>query len=250
MSFPLPDWAVRCPLPDPPVPSELRLGPRLCALANAVPLGARLVDIGTDHARLPEALVRAGRVRRAIASDVASAALEAARGRLRWPVDLRLGPGFEPVRPGEADTAVLAGFGGPKAQTILEPANLEALGIRRLILQPTAGLPGLRAWLAERGWPTVHESIVREGRRGFVTCVAEPGARPRQLTSWEALVGRADLRHPLLRAWLESQREHLLRQGPRGEALLRSVDAFLLAEALPRAASRREAAFAPLEPPG
>ena len=46
------------------------LDERLAAVAAFVPLGARLADIGTDHAKLPLALAAAGKIAHAIAVDV------------------------------------------------------------------------------------------------------------------------------------------------------------------------------------
>ena len=49
---------------------KLILQPRLQALSQLVPDGARMADIGTDHGYLPIHLVQTGRISRAIAADV------------------------------------------------------------------------------------------------------------------------------------------------------------------------------------
>ena len=58
---------------------QLELTPRLALLASWVPQGARLADIGTDHAYLPVWLMLAGRLRSAIASDLRAGPLDRAR---------------------------------------------------------------------------------------------------------------------------------------------------------------------------
>lgn len=234
MSFPLSRWALEVPSEAPARWAQLGLGPRLAALAEAIPEGVACADIGTDHALLPEALLRAHRVSRALACDRAEAPLASARARLEpfrdapWfeRLELRLGDGFAPLEPGEVTVAILAGFGGPKMRELLEAISPERIGLERLVLQPTAGLPALRAWLWARGW-TLEESAVREGRRGFITTVATRGGRARTVTPLEALVGALPPEDPLLRAWLEAQSGHLRRQGARAAALLRSVEAHL-----------------------
>lgn len=49
---------------------ELELSPRLRALGAQVPQGAKLADVGTDHAYLPVSLLLDGRITQAVASDV------------------------------------------------------------------------------------------------------------------------------------------------------------------------------------
>ena len=48
----------------------MELTPRLQAIAEQVPQGARLADVGTDHGYLPVWLLRSGRIDSAIATDL------------------------------------------------------------------------------------------------------------------------------------------------------------------------------------
>ena len=48
---------------------NLELTPRLRTAADLVPAGARLADIGTDHAYLPAALLLEGKIPYAIAAE-------------------------------------------------------------------------------------------------------------------------------------------------------------------------------------
>ena len=63
-------------------PLAARLGPRLAAIAELALPGLPLADIGTDHGRLPTALVLAGRVPWAVASDRAAPPLARARATI------------------------------------------------------------------------------------------------------------------------------------------------------------------------
>lgn len=49
---------------------RIKLPPRLAAIGRLVPDGARLADVGTDHGLLPIALLRAGKIRSAVATDI------------------------------------------------------------------------------------------------------------------------------------------------------------------------------------
>ena len=105
---------------------QLELSPRLALIAGWVPPGAKLADVGTDHAYLPVWLTLHGRVVSAIASDLRKGPLERARATGRTygaeGIDFRLGDGLAFIRPDEADTIVIAGMGGENIAQILAGA--------------------------------------------------------------------------------------------------------------------------------
>ena len=76
---------------------ELVLQPRLRLLADMVPEGARLADVGTDHGYLPVFLLQKGRIAGAIASDIVPGPLQHARQTATEyeveGIDFRLCPG-------------------------------------------------------------------------------------------------------------------------------------------------------------
>ena len=95
----------------------MELTPRLRAIAEQVPQGARLADIGTDHGYLPVWLLLSGQIDRAIAADLREGPLKraketAARFGMGDRVDFRLCDGLSGIRPEEVDAAAIAGMGG------------------------------------------------------------------------------------------------------------------------------------------
>ena len=70
---------MRCILSGVGEMKELQLQPRLQLLADLVPQGARLADIGTDHGYLPVWLMQQERITSAIAADIGAEPLEHAR---------------------------------------------------------------------------------------------------------------------------------------------------------------------------
>ena len=91
---------------------------RLKTLAKMVDHNSRVADIGTDHAYLPIELVKNGRVKFAIASDIGQGPLLNAKkdieeAGLQDSIETRLGNGLETItKKDEIDTVIVAGMGG------------------------------------------------------------------------------------------------------------------------------------------
>ena len=178
---------------------DFTLTPRLRLLADWVPPGARLADVGTDHAYLPVWLRLHGRAASAIACDLREGPLARARetGRI-WGadgVDYRLGNGLTVVSPEEADTIVIAGMGGENIAAILARAPWTADGDHTLLLQPQTRAEVLRAFLAENGYAIRREALVED--RGVLYPVMEAGGGEMSLTLGQLHGGAALLRDPL-----------------------------------------------------
>lgn len=159
------------------------LGPRLHALAELVLPDAPALDIGTDHARLPGALVASGRVPAAIASDLGPGPLRAAaatiaRLGLEDRISLRCADGLRAIAPGEVATIIIAGMGPDRIAAILATDRERRLGARRLVLGPNYEPGALRRWLVAHGHVIVDERLARERGRFYVAIAAEPGAGP------------------------------------------------------------------------
>lgn len=142
------------------------LQPRLRAIADLVPDGSLLADIGTDHGYIPVSLLLEGRIRHAVASDIGAEPLEHARRTARkWDVehgiDFRLCDGLAGFRHHEADTIVIAGMGGDNIATILSAAPW-ATGGELLLLQPMSKAEVLRTWLPRNGYRIEAEQLVAD----------------------------------------------------------------------------------------
>lgn len=178
---------------------KLELTPRLRLLADWVPPGARLADVGTDHAYLPVWLRLHGRVVSAIACDLRRGPLDRARetGRTYGAggIDYRLGNGLEVVSPEEADTIVIAGMGGESIAAILARAPWTAGGAHTLLLQPQSRAEALRAFLADNGYAIRREALVED--RGTLYPVMEAGGGEMTLTLGQLYGGAALVRDPL-----------------------------------------------------
>ena len=100
------------------------LSKRLQVIADMIPEGGVLADVGCDHGFLDIYLVQTGKIQGAIAMDVRKGPLAAATAHVREAglenrIETRLSDGLEAMMPGEAATLVCAGMGGPLMQRIL-----------------------------------------------------------------------------------------------------------------------------------
>lgn len=145
----------------------MKLSRRLTALADWVPQGAKLADIGTDHALLPVFLAGSGRVELAIAGDVNAGPVEAAKRQakeagLEAVVSVRLGDGLAVIAPGEVDTVSIAGMGGSLMVRILDQGLARLAGVRTLILSPHVAEDQVRRWLVAHAYAIDQETLVEE----------------------------------------------------------------------------------------
>ena len=143
------------------------LSQRLTAIAGLVARGARVVDIGADHALVPIYLLQTAIAKLVIAVDVNSGPLEAARENvckfdLGSFIDVRKSDGFAEIQAGEVDTAIIAGMGGAQIIKILDAGIKIVDQLNCLILQPQDSAATIREWLADNGWEIVDERLIEE----------------------------------------------------------------------------------------
>lgn len=147
----------------------LKLKRRLAAIAEKIPAGATIADIGTDHAYLPVFLVQNELVSKAVAVEVHQGPYLSAKETIDFlglqdKISLRFGNGLAVINPGEADTVVIAGMGGKTILEILMINPVTTQSLNRLILQPMIGADLVRRWLVQHGWYIMDESLAIEDR--------------------------------------------------------------------------------------
>lgn len=172
----------------------LELSPRLRSVADLVPQGARLADIGTDHAYLPAWLILQGIISWAIAADLRKGPLERARITaekygLTAQMSFRLCNGLAGVSGKETDVIAIAGMGGETIAEILSAAPWTREEKKLLLLQPMSAQPELRLWLQEHGYAIQREVLSKEGETLYTTFQVIAG-QMEQLTPGERWAGR------------------------------------------------------------
>jgi len=160
--------------------AQLSLHPRLEAAAAFVPRGVRLIDVGTDHARLPAALLQRGQIVSAVATDIESGPLRRAEKTLTTTglldrVTLLQRDGLHGVDPAWGDTVTVTGMGGETIAEILAPHGWTR-GCT-LILQPTTGADALRRFLEQNGYRVERETLTLDAGRLYQTLCCTGGSQ-------------------------------------------------------------------------
>ena len=166
-----------------------------------VPRGARLADIGSDHAYLPIALCLENKIKYALASDinegpVAAAVANIHKNGLSNKILAVRADGLDKTRDFAPDCITVLGMGGELIVSILDKAEwVRDEGIT-LVLQPMTHPEILAKYLAENGFGIIDEIIVRDGSRDdriYRIISAKFDGKAREMTEGEALIGRINV---------------------------------------------------------
>lgn len=174
----------------------IKLSKRLSAAASFVREGSAVADVGCDHAHLSIALVETGTSPFAVASDVRSGPLEAAKANIEAaglsdriatvicdgiPEDLpRIAGRLAEMPPAEAGvmlpdiTLVITGMGGLLITDIISRGDLTLFS--RMVLSPQRDADVLRRKLRDSGYAIVSEKMIEEEGKFYPIIAAEPGA--------------------------------------------------------------------------
>lgn len=146
---------------------QFQLPKRLETIIERMPASGCIADVGCDHAYVAIEAVRRGKAARALACDVRKGPLQQAAEHilcagLAGKIETRLSDGLEKVAPGEADTVVVAGMGGPLMERILQ-GRLTDFG--HFVLSPQSEIPHFRRFLLTEGMQIDEETmLIDEGK--------------------------------------------------------------------------------------
>ena len=199
----------------------MELSKRLYAVAGLVTEGASVADIGTDHGYVPIYLVERGIASKVIALDVNQGPLNRARMHivghgLGNRIETRLSDGLAMIRPGEVDTVIASGMGGPLTIRILQEGKEVADQLNALILQPQSEICRVRRFLTENGYRIEQEDMVLEDGKYYPVMRVVHGTKE-PYEEWEYLYGKRllEARHPVLLEFLKRElhiKESILEQ--------------------------------------
>lgn len=176
----------------------MQLSQRLSSVASMVTAGNCLADVGTDHGYVPIYLYERKIIPHAIAMDVNKgplerAALHIAESGMKEAIETRLSDGLTALKPGEADSVVIAGMGGPLIIRILSAHPEVTESLKELILQPQSEISEVRIWLYEQGYEIIEEHMVYEDGKYYPMFKAVKNSEARKLSFLEYKFGNLEV---------------------------------------------------------
>ena len=173
-------------------------------LLTALPFlraGARIIDVGTDHAYLPIYLVEKGLVSHALACDINEGPISSARANIRAAglsdrIETMRTDGLDGTEYFSPDHILIFGMGGELIARILSDAPWVCTERISLVLQPMSRVSFLRRWLLENGFSITGESISRRDKYYQTIEARFDPTRTRGACEWseeELLLGKRNI---------------------------------------------------------
>lgn len=164
---------------------------RVRALVDMLPQCDTVADIGCDHGYAGLYLLQQRKCQKVLACDISEPSLQKAQSLfascgLRDCVRTYCCDGLQCAAGAQA--ALIAGMGGQTICHILRCEMQRARAMQRLVLQPSTGVPGLRAFLAREGFAVQEERILYDAGRYYVA-MAVRAVAPYELTDLQRELG-------------------------------------------------------------
>ncbi len=167
--------------------ADLKLSLRLKAIIGMVAPGARVIDVGTDHALVPIALVSGGRTEGAVAADISPGPLAVAEEHIRKKgledrISTVLSDGLDRIEVTPGDQLIISGMGGYLMSGILTRDPAKTRRFSALVLSPQSDAAMVRHSLKGLGFTVAAESMIEDKGMFYqiIRAVPEPQAIPEE----------------------------------------------------------------------
>ena len=167
---------------------------RMKVISEAVREGVTVCDVGTDHAHIPIELIKSGKAKRCIITDISAPSLEKgiANAKAEGCIDRisaycangTLGVPLDPVT-----DIIIAGMGGELiSQIIGQDERLKDTAFR-FVLQPMSKAEILRSFLADNGFKMTEEKKVESAGRIYAVILCAYEGDPYVISERERYLG-------------------------------------------------------------
>lgn len=180
----------------------INLSKRLKSVAHwietQVPSPIHLLDIGSDHAYLPIALIQAGIIQSAIAGEVVegpyqSALSQSIECQVTDRLQVRLGDGYQVLKEDDhVNVTSICGMGGQLIRKILEKGLLEQKLTPHLVLQANNHEELLRSFLWEHGYQIELEQWLQDKGKTYNLMFASQVGKVINYSTRDLKMGKKD----------------------------------------------------------
>ena len=151
----------------------MRLSKRLKGICDMVPSCGTLIDIGTDHAKVPITAVMSKKAKRALACDIEEGPLSIAKENvdnagLSGDIECCLSDGLSSVDVSGEDVIVITGMGGENIRDIISAFPQKAKSAKALILGPQRHQEKLLSFLLENGFLPDEERELTDRNKKYI----------------------------------------------------------------------------------
>jgi tRNA (adenine22-N1)-methyltransferase len=191
----------------------MELSLRLQKIADFVPEGRVVADIGTDHAHLPIWLIEQKKIKKAYAMDIGEGPLLRAKDAIHRygmenVIETRLSDGLEMLEEGDVQTVIIAGMGGPLICNILEKRRDLWDSISEFILSPQSEIKMVRKFLRENGLVIAREEMLVDMGKFYIVMKVVKGESSHLLEVEDVYGGcLLDAQDEVLLNYLEQERK-------------------------------------------
>lgn len=189
-----------------PISSRMKL------IADMVPEGLSVADIGCDHGYVSIYLVTEKNIPYCVAMDVKRGPLQRAQEHIEQyglsdVIQTRLSDGAKNLFIGEVQAAVIAGMGGHLTVKILSQSEDKFKAMKSLILSPQSDMTLVRNYLAENGYSIADEEMIEEDEKYYTVMRVEYDGVIRHLGEGELEYGPVLIskKNPVLIQFLEKK---------------------------------------------
>lgn len=167
---------------------------RLNEIFSDIPECEVFADVGCDHGYIAKSMLKSGKCRKAIISDISEKSLSKAEKLLKKEIEKGsaipvVSDGLKDLPP--CDCALIAGLGGEEIIRILSDAPYLP---ESLVLQPMKNVKKVREYAVFSGYAILSDRVFKEGYMFYDLITLKKGKDT--LTEEEAEFGRSNIQHP------------------------------------------------------
>lgn len=172
----------------------ITLSARLSAIAESLPHGGVICDVGSDHGSLPLYMIQQGLISHALVTDLNAPPLDRAKKAFRdagvyHKASFFLTDGIETLLSYRPDAFVIAGMGGETIAGILLRALSKMEKGTKFAFQPMTKFGELRHFLYQNGFNIEDEKAVSENGKSFLLIFSSFDGIPRDLDDKKTFLG-------------------------------------------------------------